>query len=310
VRQIDRPPRALRAVGGSRHPRPALAVPIETKLHPPVARVEWLPRHELVSQLTASPAKLVLVEAPAGFGKTTLIAQWWSSPSERRSFAWLSLDRGDDDPGRLWWHIACALYRACPGMDGADVLRALRAQDPDIDGTVLPMLINALAALPDEVVLVLDDFHLIREQACLEQTASFLVHLPATVQLVVTTRATPALPLARLRAAGDLVEIGMRELRFAPPDAAAFLRQVGGTELGQPDLDQIVQRTEGWPAGLYLAALSLRGHSSPADFVRDFTGDNRFIVDFLAEEVLGRQPPEIRQFLARTSVLGRLCAPL
>jgi LuxR family maltose regulon positive regulatory protein len=310
VRQINRPPRALRAVGGSRHPRPALAVPIETKLHPPVARVEWLPRHELVSQLTASPAKLVLVEAPAGFGKTTLIAQWWSSPSERRSFAWLSLDRGDDDPGRLWWHIACALYRACPGMDGADVLRALRAQDPDIDGTVLPMLINALAALPDEVVLVLDDFHLIREQACLEQTASFLVHLPATVQLVVTTRATPALPLARLRAAGDLVEIGMRELRFAPPDAAAFLRQVGGTELGQPDLDQIVQRTEGWPAGLYLAALSLRGHSSPADFVRDFTGDNRFIVDFLAEEVLGRQPPEIRQFLARTSVLGRFCAPL
>ena len=310
MRQINRPPRALRAVGGSRHPRPALAVPIETKLHPPVARVEWLPRHELVSQLTASPAKLVLVEAPAGFGKTTLIAQWWSSPSERRSFAWLSLDRGDDDPGRLWWHIACALYRACPGMDGANVLRALRAQDPDIDGTVLPMLINALAALPDEVVLVLDDFHLIREQACLEQTASFLVHLPATVQLVVTTRATPALPLARLRAAGGLVEIGMRELRFAPPDAAAFLRQVGGTELGQPDLDQIVQRTEGWPAGLYLAALSLRGHSSPADFVRDFTGDNRFIVDFLAEEVLGRQPPEIRQFLARTSVLGRFCAPL
>jgi LuxR family maltose regulon positive regulatory protein len=126
----------------------------------------------------------------------------------------------------------------------------------------------------------------------------------------VTTRATPALPLARLRAAGDLVEIGMRELRFAPPDAAAFLRQAGGTELGQADLDQIVQRTEGWPAGLYLAALSLRSHPSPADFVRDFTGDNRFIVDFLAEEVLGQQPPEIRQFLARTSVLGRFCAPL
>jgi LuxR family maltose regulon positive regulatory protein len=310
VRQIDRPPRALRAVGGSRHPRPALDVPIETKLHPPVTRVEWLPRHELVSQLAANPAKLVLVEAPAGFGKTTLIAQWWSSPSEGRSFAWLSLDRGDDDPGRLWWHIACALYRACPGLDGANVLRALRAQAPDIEGTVLPMLINALAALPDEVVLVLDDYHVIREQACLEQTASFLVHLPATVQLVVTTRATPALPLARLRAAGDLVEIGMRELRFAPPDAAAFLRQAGGTELGQADLDQIVQRTEGWPAGLYLAALSLRSHPSPADFVRDFTGDNRFIVDFLAEEVLGQQPPEIRQFLARTSVLGRFCAPL
>lgn len=310
MRQIDRPPRALRAVGGSRHPRPVLEVPIETKLHPPGARVEWLPRRELVGQLAASPAKLILVEAPAGFGKTTLIAQWWSSPSERRSFAWLSLDRGDDDPGRLWWHIACALYRACPGLDGANVLRALRAQAPDVEGTVLPMLINALAALPDEVVLVLDDYHLIREQACLEQTASFLVHLPATVQLVVITRTTPALPLARLRAAGDLVELGMRELRFAAPDAAAVLHSVSGFELGQPTLDQIVQRTEGWPAGLYLAALSLRNHSSPASFVDDFTGDNRFIVDFLAEEVLGQQPPEIRQFLARTSVLGRFCAPL
>jgi LuxR family maltose regulon positive regulatory protein len=311
VRQIDRPARVLRAVGGSGHPpRPVLDVPIETKLHPPGARVEWLPRRELVGQLAASPAKLILVEAPAGFGKTTLIAQWWSSPSERRSFAWLSLDRGDDEPGRLWWHIACALYRACPGLDGANVLRALREPAPDIDGTVLPMLINALAALPDEVVLVLDDYHVIREQACLEQTESFLVHLPATVQLAVITRATPALPLARLRAAGDLVEIGMRELRFAEPEAAALLHTVSGTELSQPGLDRILQRTEGWPAGLYLAALSLRNHPAPADFARDFSGDNRFIVDFLTEEVLGRQPPEIRQFLARTSVLGRFCAPL
>ena len=307
---IDRPPRALRAVGGSRPPRRVLDVPIETKLHPPTARAEWVPRRELVSQLAASPAKLMLVEAPAGFGKTTLIAQWWSSASERRPFAWLSLDRGDDDPSRLWWHVACALYRACPGLDCAEVLRALRAQDPDITGTVLPTLINALAALPGEVVLVLDDFHVIRERACLEQIASFLVHLPATVQLVVITRAAPALPLARLRAVGDMVEIGMRELRFAGRDAAAFLHAVSGIELSKPDLAQIVDRTEGWPAGLYLAALSLRNHPSPAGFVRDFTGDNRFIVDFLTEEVLGRQPPEIRQFLARTSVLGRFCAPL
>ena len=310
AQRIDRPARALRAVGGSRHTRSILDVPIETKLHPPSARVEWVPRHELVSQLASSPAKLMLFEAPAGFGKTTLVAQWWSSSSERRPFAWLSLDQGDDDPGRLWWHVACALYRACPALDCAEVLRALRAQAPDLAGTVLPMLINALAALPDEVVLVLDDFHVIREPACLEQIASFLVHLPATVQLVVITRAVPPLPLARLRAAGDLVEIGMRELRFAGPDAAAFLRGVSGVELTKPDLAQIVDRTEGWPAGLYLAALSLRNHPSPASFVRDFTGDNRFIVDFLAEEVLSRQPPEIRQFLARTSVLGRFCAPL
>ena len=310
AQRLGRPPRALRAVGGSRHTHPILDVPIETKLHPPGTRVEWVPRRELVSQLASSPAKLVLVEAPAGFGKTTLVAQWWSSPSERRPFAWLSLDQGDDDPARLWWHVACALYRACPGLDCAEVLRALRVQAPDIAGTVLPMLINALAAQPDDAVLVLDDFHVIRERACLEQIASFLVHLPATVQLVVISRAVPPLPVARLRAAGDLVEIGMRELRFAGPDAAAFLRAVSGIELTKPDLAQIVDRTEGWPAGLYLAALSLRNHPSPAGFVRDFTGDNRFIVDFLAEEVLSRQPPEIRQFLARTSVLGRFCAPL
>jgi LuxR family transcriptional regulator, maltose regulon positive regulatory protein len=310
VQHIDRPPRALRAVGGAARSRPILDVPIETKLHPPSARVEWVPRPQLIAQLAASPAKLVLVEAPAGFGKTTLVAQWRSSAGERRPFAWLSLDRGDDDPGRLWWHVASALQRACPDLDCSDVLRALRAQAPDITGTVLPTLINALAALPGEVVLVLDDYHVIMEEACLEQTSSFLLHLPATVQLVVITRATPLLPLARLRAAGDLAEIGMRELRFAAPDAGAFLHSVTGIEVSGPDLAQIVDRTEGWPAGLYLAALSLRNHPSPADFVREFTGGNRFIVDFLAEEVLARQPAEIREFLARTSVLSRFCAPL
>ncbi|MGP7995787.1 MAG: LuxR C-terminal-related transcriptional regulator [Streptosporangiaceae bacterium] len=310
VQRIDRPPRKLRAVGGSVHPSPSLDVPIETKLHAPGARAEWVPRRGLVAHLTTTPAKLVLVEAPAGFGKTTLVAQWRASPTERRPFAWLSLDPGDDDPARLWWHVTCALLRACPDLDCADVQRALRAQRPDITGTVLPMLINALAALPGELVLVLDDYHLIRDRDCLEQTASFLVHLPVTVQLVVITRATPALPLARLRAGGDMVEIGMRELRFAIPDAGAFLHAVTGIELSRPDLAQLVDRTEGWPAGVYLAALSLRSHPEPSAFIREFTGDNRFIMDFLAEEVLGRQPAGIRQFLARTSLLDRFCAPL
>ncbi len=310
VRRMDRRPRALRAVGGSPRARTVLDVPIETKLHPPAARAEWVPRRDLVSHLASSPAKLLLVEAPAGFGKTTLVAQWRSSPAEQRPFGWLSLDQGDDDPARLWWQVACALRAACPGLDCAEVLRALRGQAPDIAGTVLPMLINGLAALPDEVVLVLDDFHVIREPACLEQLASFLVHLPVTVQLVVITRASPPLPLARLRVAGGLAEIGPRELRFTGVDAAAFLRAVSGVELSKPDLAQLVDRTEGWPAGLYLAALSLRNHPARADFVRGFTGGNRFIMDFLAEEVLGQQPPEIRQFLARTSVLGRFCAPL
>jgi LuxR family transcriptional regulator, maltose regulon positive regulatory protein len=307
----ERPGRALRAVAAPAPAWPILDVPIETKLHAPSARPEWVPRQALVQRLAAvGQAKLVLVDAPAGFGKTTLVAQWRASPIEHRSFAWLSLDPGDDDPGRLWWHVVSALQRACPELPAGDILRALRAQAPDLAGTVLPMLINALATRSGQVVLVLDDYHVIREPACHEQVADLLLHLPASVLLVVITRADPPLPLARLRAAGDMVEIRMRELRFTGPEAAAFTRAVSGTELSPPDLADLVERTEGWPAGIYLAALSLRGHPAPGDFVREFTGDNRFIVDFLAEEVLGQQPADVRQFLARTSVLGRLCVPL
>ena len=140
--------------------------------------------------------------------------------------------------------------------------------------------------------------------------ASLLSHLPPTVLLVLITRADPRLPLARLRTLGDMVEIRMRELRFTPLQAAALVHTVSGAELSAADLADLVERTEGWPAGLYLAALSLRGHPAPGAFVRQFTGNNRFVVDFLAEEVLGRQPEEIRQFLARTSILERFCAPL
>ena len=254
----------------------------------------------------------MLVEAPAGFGKTTLVAQWWSSPSERRPFAWLSLDQGDDDPARLWWHVACALYRACPGLDCAEVLRALRMQAPDIAGTVLPMLINALAAQPDDAVLVLDDFHVIRERACLEQIASFLVHLPATVQLVVISRAVPPLPVARLQTAGSLVEIGMRELRFAGPDAAAFLRAVSGIELTKPDLAQIVNRARGlrqpgctWPRCrcVIIPPRPASSATSPATTGSSWTSWPR--------RCSAGRPPEIRQFLAQGKpVLGRFCAPL
>jgi LuxR family transcriptional regulator, maltose regulon positive regulatory protein len=310
-RRDRRPGRALRAVADPVLPGPGLDVPIETKLHPPSARSDWVPRAALVQRLAAvGDTKLVLVDAPAGFGKTTLAAQWRASPAEHRPFAWLSLDPCDDDPGRLCWQVVSALHRACPGLGGEDILRALRAPAADLSGTVLPMLINALAALPGQVVLVLDGYHLIRQPACHEQIAALLGHLPPSLLLVVITRADPPLPLARLRAAGELVEIRMRELRFTAPDAAAFIRAVSGTELNEPDLAELVDRTEGWPAAIYLAALSLRSHPSPIDFVRDFTGDNRFIADFLAEEVLNQQPSEIRQFLTRTALLDRFSAPL
>jgi LuxR family maltose regulon positive regulatory protein len=293
------------------HPdRSVLDVPIETKLHAPAARPDWVERPELVRRLAARTAKLVLVEAPAGFGKTTLVAQWRSASIERRTFAWLSLDRGDDDPARLWWHVVCSLQRACPALDGQDMLDELRTQVPDISRTVLPRLLNALAALPDPVVLVLDDYHVLSEPECHQQIASLLLRLPSSVVIVLITRSDPALPLARMRASGELTEIRTRELRFTPPEAAALVRAASGVELSLPDVADLVARADGWAAGIYLAALSLRSHPSSSDFVRNFTGGNRFIVDFLAEEVLSRQPAEIRRFLARTAVLTRFSAPL
>ncbi len=289
---------------------PGLDAPIEAKLHPPGARAEWVERSQLTGVLTRTVAKLVLVDAPAGFGKTTLVAQWRSSPAETRPFAWVSLDRGDGDPGRLWWYVVSALTRACPQIQGEAILTELRVQAPEFPASVLPMLANELAALSAPVVLVLDDYHVIRERACHEQLEFLLLHLPPTVQIVLITRADPPLPLARLRAAGEMTEIRARELRFTPEEAAGLLLAVSGVQLGELDLRQLMERTEGWPAGVYLAAISLRGHPSPHAFIRQFTGNNRFIVDFLAEEVLSRQPAEIQQFLARTSVLARFCAPL
>jgi LuxR family maltose regulon positive regulatory protein len=301
--------RGLRAVPAVTSRAPP-DVPMETKLHAPSVRKEWVERRELVSVLAGADAKLVLVEAPAASGKTTLVAQWRASTSEDRPFAWVSLDHGDDDLGRLWWYLVHALQRACPGFGGDEILRALRVQLPDITDNLMPILVNELAALQTPVVIVLDDYHVIKERSCHEQTAFLLLHLPPSVTLVIITRADPPLPLARLRAAGEMVEIRMRELRFAPEDAAVLVRDVSGVELSEPDLAVLLERTEGWPGGLYLAALSLRGHPSPSAFIGQFTGDNRFIVDFLAEEVLSRQPGDIRQFLARTAILDRFCAPL
>jgi len=305
-----RPERGRGAVPALPRGLAGLDAPIETKLHPPGSRGEWVERSGLIDELAHTTAKLVLVDAPAGFGKTTLVAQRLSSPAEKRSFAWVSLDRGDSDPGRLWSYIISALTRACPDFDGEAILQDLRVQAPEFPASVLPKLANELAALSAPVVLVLDDYHLIKEPRCHEQIRFLLLHLPPSAQIVIITRADPPLPLARLRAAGEMAEIRARELRFTPDEAAQLIAAVAGIRLGAPDLGQLMERTEGWPAGVYLAAVSLRGHPSPHDFIRQFTGNNRFIVDFLAEEVLSRQPAEIQQFLARTSLLARFCAPL
>jgi LuxR family transcriptional regulator, maltose regulon positive regulatory protein len=290
--------------------RRVLGAPVEAKLHAPPARREWVQRPELVGYLARVTARLVLVDAPAGFGKTTLVAQWRLSPAESRAFAWVSLDSGDNDPGRLWWHVVSALDRACPEFDAGLILAALQVQAPDFAGTFLPLLVNELAALTEPVVLVLDDCHMIRPGSCYDQIAFLLLHLPSAVQLVLITRVDPPLPLARLRGTGDMAEIRAAELQFGSGQAAELVARTAGVELSGPDLAHLVDRTEGWPAGLYLAALSLCGHPSPGDFVRQFTGDSRFVLDFLAEEVFSRQPAEVQQFLTRTAILSRFCAPL
>ena len=239
-------------------------MPIETKLHAPAPRAEWVQRPELIDYLSAHNAtKLVLVDAPAGFGKTTLVAQWRTSVTECRPFAWVSLDPGDNDPGRLWWHVVCAVQRACPDFGAEDVLGTLRVQVPEFTVTVLPCLVNALAALTTPVILVLDDYHVITERACHQQLNFLLAHLPPSVQLVLTSRAHPPLRLGRLRAEGQLLDIRANQLRLATAHVAALVDAVSGVQLNGPDLADLVARTEGWPAGVYLAALSLRGHPSP-----------------------------------------------
>src|SRR6516165_11357589 len=305
-----RPERGRGAVPALPRGLAGLDAPIETKLHPPGSRGEWVERAGLIDELAHATAKLVLVDAPAGFGKTTLVAQRLSSPAEKRSFAWVSLDRGDSDPGRLWSYVVSALTRACPDFDGEAILQELQVQAPEFPDSVLPMLANELAALSAPVVLVLDDYHMIKERRCHEQIRFLLAHLPPSAQIVIITRADPPLELARMRAAGEMAEIRARELRFDLPQAAALIRNVADVELTDHDLEDLVVRTEGWPAGLYLAALSMRGHPSPGTFVRQFTGTNRFIVDFLVDDVLSKQPAEVHRFLTRTSILPRFCAPL
>lgn len=307
-------PSVLVRAASSRVAAPSLSVglnvPLETKLHAPRPRKEWLERGELIRLLSSTTARLILVDAPAGFGKTALVAQWRAGSADTQPFAWISLDHGDNDPVRMWAHIIAALRRACPELASEGVWLPPHADALDLAGTLLPGLVNKLALLNTPVVLVLDDYHVIKEHICHEQMEFLLAHSPPSFRVVLITRADPPLPLARLRAAGDMAEIRMRELRFTHEEGAALVHTVAGVKLSARDTADLIERTEGWPAGMYLAALFLRDSSHPSSFIRQFTGSNRFIVDFLAEEVLNRQPPDVRRFLMRTSVLERFTPEL
>jgi LuxR family transcriptional regulator, maltose regulon positive regulatory protein len=301
------PPLAVRGPEPEPHDS---GLPAAGKFHPPDPRQEWVPRQRLIGQLAAGDAKLVLVHAPAGFGKTIAVAQWRAAETQDRAFAWVSLDPGDDDPVSLWSHIIFSLQRACPRFAGGDLLALLRARIPDISGRLVPSLVNALARLPEQVVLVLDDFHLVQARRCHEQIDSLLTSLLPPARIVIISRTVPPLQVARLRAAGELTEIGARELRFTPEEAAGLIGAVAGSPLGQRDLAELVDATEGWPAALYLAALSLRSQHDPGEFVREFTHGNRYVADYLLEEVISRQPDHVVRFLTETAILDRFTAPL
>jgi LuxR family maltose regulon positive regulatory protein len=285
-------------------------VPKANKFHAPDPRRQWVPRQRLIEHLAARDAKLALVHAPAGFGKTIAVAQWQAAEIEDRAFAWLSLDPADDDPVSLWSNIIFSLQRACPRLGGGDLLALLRARLPDVSGRLVPSLVDALARLPERVVLVLDDFHLVRTRRCHEQIDSLLASLLPPARIVVISRTVPPLQVARLRAAGELTEIGARELRFTPEEAAGLIGAVVGSPLGQRDLAELVDATEGWPAALYLAALSLRSQHDPGEFVREFIHGNRYVADSLLEEVISGQPEHVMRFLTNTAILDRFTAAL
>jgi LuxR family maltose regulon positive regulatory protein len=255
----------------------------------------------------------MLISAPAGFGKTTLLTEWLAAgpagPADERLAAWLSLDRADNDPASFWAYVIAALQTVAPGV-GESALTLLQAPQPPPVETVLTALLNDLGTITGDIVLVLDDYHVIDARDVQDAMAFLLDHLPPRLHVVIASRTDPALPLARLRARGELVETRAAELRFTPDEAAAYLNEMMGLQLTARDVAALEGRTEGWIAALQLAALSMQGRDDVAGFIAGFTGDDRYVVDYLAEEVLQRQSDRVQTFLLQTSILSRLSGPL
>jgi LuxR family maltose regulon positive regulatory protein len=279
---------------------------LTTKLHPPRRRRTLVARARLRDLATQSghPA-LTLVSAPAGFGKTTLVADWFAG---ERTTAWLSLDPREDDPVRFWSYVLAALATVSPDSS-ADTAPLLQTGRAPLE-TVVATLINDLETASQDIVLVLDDYHVITAPEIHESVAFLLEHLPPQLSLVIVTRSDPPLPLASLRADGDLLEVRAADLRFTADEAAEYLNGAMELTLTTTDVDALEARTEGWIAALQLAALSMQGRDDPASFISEFAGDDRFILDYLADEVLDRQNARIRDFLLDTSILSRLTGPL
>jgi LuxR family transcriptional regulator, maltose regulon positive regulatory protein len=281
---------------------------LETKLQPPRMRPGLVPRQHLVDRLREGRGRrLTLVCAPAGYGKTTLLGQWEAEDRDRIPFAWLSLDRDDADPVKLWNQLLLALHQVHPpaGVRSGEVLTAGPLA---LVPVAIPLLVRELADAP-QLVVVLEDWHAIRNPLCDDTLTAFVEQAPESLQVVVSSRSDPGLPLARLRAHGDLVEVRAEQLRLSADESGRLLSSVG-IELESEDVHRLTDRTEGWAAGLHLASIALREQPDTRAFVEAFSGDSRHVLDFLARDVFDAVPPEIREFMLRTSVLDTLSAEL
>jgi LuxR family transcriptional regulator, maltose regulon positive regulatory protein len=286
---------------------------LKPKLRAPLPRPEHVVRRRLLELLrNALDFKLSVISAPTGYGKTTLLAHWRQVEETNLPFAWVSLDEQDNDPIRLWRHIVEALRRVVPEEEdfGADVLVGMRAVGERFVGVTLPRLINELAELSYQVVLVLDDYQFVTEEDSHESVSFFVEHLPENVHLVISSRTDPALSLGRLRARGEMNEIRTEQLAFSEEEAACLLNEKMGLDISPVNLSVLLERTEGWPAAIYLASLSLQQRENQRIPTVSFGGSNRYIVDLLGEEVLAGLPEDTKEFLLRTSVLRRMTGPL
>jgi LuxR family maltose regulon positive regulatory protein len=286
-------------------PAPILA----TKLYVPPPREKVVRRSRLIARLNeglTARKRLTLISAPAGFGKTPLVGEWVAGCG--RPAAWLSLDEGDGDPARFMIYFVAALQLIAPNI-GQGVLAALQSPQPPPTESVMTALLNEISTLARDFVLVLDDYHAIDARAVDDALAFLLQHLPPRMHLVIATREDPRLPLSLLRAQDQLAELRAADLRLNASEAAGFLNAVMGLSLSATDVAALQARTEGWIAGLQLAAISMKGLADTAGFIKSFTGSHRFIVDYLVEQVLERQPPGVQAFLLQTSILERLCGP-
>ena len=281
---------------------------LSTKLNVPPVRPSHVQRLELIQKLDKLPEnKLALIVASAGYGKTALVREWIAQTSMR--VVWFSIDTGDNDPARFWDYVIGAIQTAYPNT-GEQTLTLLHEPQSLPIETILSTLINELSALPDSLTLVLDDYHVIESTSIHDGLAFLVEHMPSQIRLIMTTRTDPPLPLARMRVRGQLLELRSTDLRFSPSQTASFFTDVMGLTLTTDEVAVLDQRVEGWIAGLQLAGLALQGKHDTTEFITTFAGDHRYVLDYLGDEILDRQPEAMQQFLLQTSILERLNADL